>query len=67
MGVANLFASMTSIGAWEFTPLVTAFPADILPNMGFWKATNGSWEYQIQLAWPLNWTAQAENATVETM
>lgn len=58
---------MTSVGAWTFTPLITQFPAGVLPNLGFWSATNGSWEYQIQLAWPLNWTSQAENTTVETM
>ncbi|EAT89152.1 hypothetical protein HBI56_035380 [Parastagonospora nodorum] len=57
----------TSIGAWHFSPLLTAFPAGVLPNVGFWKATNGSWEYQIQLAWPLNWTSQQESTTVETM
>jgi hypothetical protein len=58
---------MTSIGAWQFSPLITQFPPNVLPNLGFWKASNGSWEYQIQLAWPLNWTTQAENTTVETM
>jgi len=58
---------MSSIGAWQFTPLVTAFPTNVLPNVGFYKASNGSWEYQIQLAWPLNWTSQAESTTVETM
>jgi hypothetical protein len=58
---------MSSVGAWTFTPLLTSFPAGVLPNLGFWSATNGSWEYQIQLAWPLNWTSQAENTTVETM
>jgi hypothetical protein len=46
---------------------MTGFPTNTLPNTGFWKATNGSWEYQIQLAWPLNWTSQAEKATVETI
>ncbi|KAF2832581.1 hypothetical protein CC86DRAFT_313739 [Ophiobolus disseminans] len=58
---------MASIGAWQFSPLATQFPTNILPNVGFYKATNGSWEYQIQLAWPLNWTSQAESTTVETM
>lgn len=58
---------MTSIGAWQFTPLITDFANNVLPNVGFWKAGNGSWEYQIQLAWPLNWTTPAESTTVETM
>ncbi|KAF2854711.1 siderophore esteras-like protein IroE-like protein [Plenodomus tracheiphilus IPT5] len=58
---------MSSIGAWQFSPIITEFPANILPNVGFYKATNGSWEYQIQLSWPLNWTTQAESTTVETM
>lgn len=57
----------SSIGAWQFSPIITEFPANVLPNVGFYKATNGSWEYQIQLAWPLNWTTQAESTTVETM
>ncbi|KAF1845976.1 siderophore esteras-like protein IroE-like protein [Cucurbitaria berberidis CBS 394.84] len=59
--------SSLALGAWQFTPLVTQFPTNVLPNTGFWKATNGSWEYQIQLAWPLNWTTRAESTTVETM
>ncbi|KAH7402160.1 Alpha/Beta hydrolase protein [Phaeosphaeria sp. MPI-PUGE-AT-0046c] len=58
---------MSSVGAWQFSPLVTSFPSNVLPNLGFWKATNGSWEYQIQLAWPLNWTSQVETSTVQTM
>ncbi|KAL6708726.1 hypothetical protein ACN47E_002422 [Coniothyrium glycines] len=58
---------MTTVGTWQFSPLVTQFPTNVLPNLGFWKATNGSWEYQIQLSWPLNWTTQAESTKVETM
>ncbi|CAG5174930.1 uncharacterized protein ALTATR162_LOCUS10847 [Alternaria atra] len=58
---------MSSVGAWQFAPLVTEFPTNVLPNLGFWSATNGSWEYQIQVAWPLNWTSQEESSTVETM
>ncbi|KAJ4370440.1 hypothetical protein N0V83_004958 [Neocucurbitaria cava] len=58
---------MALSGVWQFTPIITQFPTNVLPNTGFWKATNGSWEYQIQLAWPLNWTTQAESTTVETM
>jgi len=58
---------MSSLGAWQFTPLMTEFPTNVLPNLGFWSAKNGSWEYQIQLAWPLNWTSQEETSTVETM
>ncbi|KAH6612743.1 siderophore esteras-like protein IroE-like protein [Boeremia exigua] len=56
-----------SIGAWTFSPLLTEFPATVLPNIGFWSVSNGTWEYQIQLAWPLNWTTTLESATVETM
>ncbi|KAJ4983739.1 IroE protein [Stagonosporopsis vannaccii] len=56
-----------SIGAWTFSPLATEFPATVLPNVGFWNVSNGTWEYQIQLAWPLNWTTTLEKATVETM
>jgi hypothetical protein len=58
---------MASIAAWQFSPLVTEFPTNVVPNTAFYKATNGSWDYQIQLAWPLNWTSQAERTTVETM
>ena len=56
-----------SIGAWTFRPLATELPATVLPNIGFWGASNGTWEYQIQLSWPLNWTTPLRNATVETM
>jgi hypothetical protein len=55
----------SSLGAWSFTPLVTDFFA--LPNIAFWNVSNGTWEYQIQLAWPLNWSTLLENVTVETM
>ncbi|KAF1929860.1 uncharacterized protein M421DRAFT_4290 [Didymella exigua CBS 183.55] len=44
-----------------------AFPATVLPNIGFWSVSNGTWEYQIQLSWPLNWTTPLENSTVETI
>lgn len=64
----ELLANMSSsIGTWTFSPLVTEFPTNILPNIGFWNASNGTWEYQIQLAWPLNWTSPLGNSTVETM
>ncbi|KAJ8113614.1 hypothetical protein OPT61_g4299 [Boeremia exigua] len=56
-----------SIGSWTFSPLVTELPANVLPNIGFWNVSNGTWEYQIQLAWPLNWTTMLEESTVETM
>lgn len=58
---------MTSLGVWTFSPITTQFPTNILPNLGFYTATNGTWDYQIQLSWPLNWTSQAESSTVETM
>jgi len=57
----------TSIGAWTFSPLATEFPATVLPNVGFWSVSNGTWDYQIQLSWPLNWTSPLESSTVETM
>lgn len=55
------------IGAWSFNPIITEFPATVLPNVAFWNVTNGTWGYQIQLAWPLNWSTPLENTTVETM
>jgi hypothetical protein len=58
---------MASIGAWQFSLLATELAANVLPNVAYYHATNGSWDYQIQLAWPLNWTSQAESVTVETM
>ena len=57
----------SSLGVWSFTPLVTDFSANILPNIAFWNVSNGTSEYQIQLAWPLNWSTPLENVTVETM
>lgn len=57
----------SSVGVWTFSPLATDFPATVLPNIAFWNVSNGTWEYQIQLAWPLNWTSTLENSTVETM
>jgi hypothetical protein len=64
---SKIFFEMASIGAWHFSPLVTDFATNVLPNVAFYHATNGSWDYQIQLAWPLNWTFLAESSTVETM
>jgi hypothetical protein len=58
---------MSQIGAWSFNPLLTTFPAGILPNVQYWSASNGTWEYQIQLAYPLNWTSTNEASTVDTM
>ena len=57
----------TSIGAWTFSPLINSFPSAILPNIGFWSASNGTWEYQIQLSWPLNWTSPNASSTVESL
>ena len=47
--------------------VVIDFSATVLPNIAFWNVSNGTWEYQIQLAWPLNWSTPLENVTVETM
>ncbi|KAJ4301118.1 hypothetical protein N0V90_003208 [Kalmusia sp. IMI 367209] len=58
---------MTALGNWTFTPLITSFPSTVLPNLGFWNASNGTWEYQIEVAWPLNWTSREDNALVETL
>lgn len=56
-----------SIGAWTFSPLATYIPASVLPNVGFWSVSNGTWSYDIQLSWPLNWASHLESSTVETM
>lgn len=56
-----------SIGNWTFTPIITSFPSTVLPNLAFWSASNGTWEYQLEIAYPLNWTSQNEDSTVETM
>jgi predicted alpha/beta superfamily hydrolase len=57
----------TSTGAWTFSPLATELPAIVLPNVEFWSVSNGTWDYQVQLSWPSNWTSPRENSTVETM
>lgn len=58
---------MTGIGNWTFTPLAQSFPSTILPNMGWWSASNGTWDYQIHVSWPLNWTMRNEAGLVETL
>ncbi|KAJ4344891.1 uncharacterized protein N0V89_012636 [Didymosphaeria variabile] len=58
---------MSALGNWTFTALVTSFPSTVLPNLGFWNASNGTWEYQIEVAWPLNWTSREDTAIVETL
>ncbi|KAF1953916.1 siderophore esteras-like protein IroE-like protein [Byssothecium circinans] len=58
---------MSAIGNWTFTSLITSFPSTIFPNLGFWNASNGTWEYQIEVAWPLNWTSRDEHGVVETL
>ncbi|KAF2650240.1 siderophore esteras-like protein IroE-like protein [Lophiostoma macrostomum CBS 122681] len=58
---------MSEIGTWSFNPLYTAFEYNVLPNVQFWNVTNGTWEYQVQLAYPLNWTSTDVQSTVETM
>ncbi|KAF2199304.1 siderophore esteras-like protein IroE-like protein [Delitschia confertaspora ATCC 74209] len=59
--------SLSQIGTWSFHPLATSFPGNILPNVQFWNVTNGTWEYQVQVAYPLNWTSTGESSTVDTM
>lgn len=62
--MANL---STSIGSWSFQPLSTSFPPTVLPNIEYWNVTNGTWEYQIELSWPLNWTSTDAVSTVNTL
>ncbi|KAF2707161.1 hypothetical protein K504DRAFT_504337 [Pleomassaria siparia CBS 279.74] len=57
----------TAVGNWSFVPLITSFPSTVLPNIAFWSVTNGTWEYQLQIAYPLNWTSQNEDSTVDTL
>ncbi|KAF2797817.1 siderophore esteras-like protein IroE-like protein [Melanomma pulvis-pyrius CBS 109.77] len=58
---------MAAIGTWSFSPLISSFPSTVLPNIAFWSVTNGTWEYQVEIAYPLNWTSQNEDTTVDTM
>jgi len=54
---------------WSFTPVVSAFPPSIYPNVALWDAKNGvDLQYQIQLSWPLEWPSRGEaNGTALTM
>ncbi|KAF1993768.1 siderophore esteras-like protein IroE-like protein [Amniculicola lignicola CBS 123094] len=58
---------ISQIGTWQFHPLITTFPGHVLPNVQYWNVTNGTWEYQVQLSFPLNWTSTAEDSSVNTM
>ncbi|KAF1911537.1 Alpha/Beta hydrolase protein [Ampelomyces quisqualis] len=60
-------SNLSTTGAWSFHPLVEAFPPTILPNIAYWNVTNGTWDYQVQVSWPLNWTSKDVNSTVETL
>ena len=57
----------SSIGTWAFHPLITSFPPTVLPNLEYWNVTNGTWEYQVQVSWPLNWTSTDVDSTVNTL
>jgi predicted alpha/beta superfamily hydrolase len=57
----------STIGAWSFHPLITSLPPTVLPNVAYWNVTNGTWEYQVQVSWPLNWTSIDAESTVETL
>ncbi|KAF2265559.1 siderophore esteras-like protein IroE-like protein [Lojkania enalia] len=57
----------SSIGTWSFHPIITSFPPTVLPNIAYWNVTNGTWEYQVQLAWPLNWTSTNVDSIVDTL
>lgn len=47
--------------SWSFNPIVSEFPATVLPNVALWNATNGvDLDYQIQVSWPLGWTSRDE-------
>ncbi|KAI1867760.1 uncharacterized protein JN550_006901 [Neoarthrinium moseri] len=53
---------------WSFSPIVTAIPQMILPNIALWNATNNAnLTYQIQLSWPLAWGSRDINATALSM
>ncbi|KAF2749977.1 alpha/beta-hydrolase [Sporormia fimetaria CBS 119925] len=56
-----------SVGSWSFNPIATTFPSGILPNVQYFSASNGTWDYQIQVAFPLHWTSTNEASTVDTM
>ncbi|KAH7132332.1 siderophore esterase-like protein IroE-like protein [Dendryphion nanum] len=52
---------------WSFTPIATTFPSNILPNTEFWKVSNGTWSYNIELGYPLNWTSKNAQSVVDTL
>ncbi|KAF7540962.1 hypothetical protein G7054_g963 [Neopestalotiopsis clavispora] len=60
-------AGLSSIGPWSFNPIVTSFPPTLLPNIAYWNVTNGTYTYQVQLSWPLNWTSTEADSTVDTL
>ncbi|KAF2031117.1 siderophore esteras-like protein IroE-like protein [Setomelanomma holmii] len=60
-------SGLSKIGNWSFHPLVEAFPSTVLPNIAYWNVSNGTWEYQVQVSWPLNWTSRDVDSTVETL
>ncbi|EAT90441.2 hypothetical protein SNOG_02229 [Parastagonospora nodorum SN15] len=60
-------SNLSTLGAWSFHPLASPFPSTILPNIAYWNVTNGTWEYEVQVSWPLNWTSRDVASTVETL
>jgi hypothetical protein len=60
-------SNLSTLGAWSFYPLASPFPSTILPNIAYWNVTNGTWEYEVQVSWPLNWTSRDVTSTVETL
>ena len=60
-------AHISTIGSWSFHPLITSFPPTVLPNIAYWNITNGTWEYQVQVSWPLNWTSTNVASSVDTL
>jgi predicted alpha/beta superfamily hydrolase len=57
----------SAIGAWSFHPLISSFPPTVLPNIQYWNITNGTWEYQVQISYPLNWTSPNATSIVDTL
>ncbi|KAF2475000.1 alpha/beta-hydrolase [Lindgomyces ingoldianus] len=60
---------MVQVGNWLFSPLVQSFPQTVIPNAQVWSVTSNvtDLKYQIEVAWPLEWSSRNTNSTVETM
>ncbi|KAK3392760.1 Alpha/Beta hydrolase protein [Podospora didyma] len=51
---------MASPAHWTFTPLVSAFPTTVFPNIALWNASNAvkNLTYQIEVSWPFEWESR---------